>query len=218
MPSGYLDIKQKTQADIVPDIPQPITTFHKTIKYDNNAKTLLVYNYPKSQVFNFNEDDNIVSLENINKDLENKTSFTDYEEENKTLNMSDRGYSEESGGGIVIPKISTREVEIGGGSQTVNCYYYIFTLDVLQASKNIIKFGYCCNDNYGKDFPIFILFGNTSTGREVRFYPGKEGMYEFQPEYWDNEKIYPEKISQIIIPIGPDYNSPFSFVLDYVTA
>lgn len=216
MPSTYYNIKQKTQADIVLDAPHIGSAYHRTITYDNNSRTLIAYNFPQSQVFNFTEDE-VVDFGIINKNTASRTSFTDYDEGNKTLNISDKSYSDDSGGGIIIPKISIKEVEIGGGAKTVSCYYYTFTLDTLQASENIIKFGYCCNDNYGKDFPLFIFFGKrTSGGEEKCFYPGKEGMYEFQPEYWENELIYPEKISEITIPVGPSLYTPFSFVLDYV--
>ena len=47
------------------------------------------------------------------------------------------------------------------------------------------KLGYCANDNEGMNYPIFLVFdGEGDTDHEFQI--GKTGMFEFQPEDWDD--------------------------------
>lgn len=77
---------------------------------------------------------------------------------------------------------------------------------------NISKMGYCTNDNEGKDYPIFITFGDKT---ERIFYIGKTGIFEFQPEEWrdvnddDTERTATVSVIQVLVPDG------VPFVLDY---
>lgn len=123
-------------------------------------------------------------------------------------------------------RIETRRISIGGLSTEFDYNYYKFDRENLDIGNNdIIKFGYCCNSVKGKDYPIFIGYPGQASGDlpiEVQFYPGKEGMYEFQPETWiikddntgdiDTYEGTVQAIEYILIPMG------FSFVLDYCFA
>lgn len=81
--------------------------------------------------------------------------------------------------------------------------------------KNIIKFGYCC-ENKGHIFPIFLKMDGEY---KTPFYIGKEGMYEMQKETFQNvndsdstESISDVIISEIMVPADID------FTLDYVVS
>lgn len=168
----------------------------------------------------------------LNQDRTDRTSYTTYN--NEKINIQDKGYSSVSGGGIIYDGYSTKEVLIGGDKgEYITSFYYGFTAELLGGNGQLYKFGYCCNDNYGKDFPIFIQFASEGglvklpIDQATMFYPSKEGMYEFQTEEWtptqeeitsklDTNSHIPPVIAVIWIPIGPDQNNPFSFVLDYV--
>ena len=121
--------------------------------------------------------------------------------------------------------IEPKQVTIAGNI-TVNHNYYVFgsRLLGLEGDQSITKLGYCCKDNYGKDFPIFLTIKNGNETETIMFYPGKEGMYEFQPEDWEDVNNIitksdgtqgPEdgkaiiEVTKVEIPVG------FEFVLDY---
>lgn len=81
-------------------------------------------------------------------------------------------------------------------------------------SIEIVKLGYCTNDNEGMNYPIGIMFDKSDGELEV-FHIGKTGMFEFQPEYWqdiNDDSIEGEAkvcVNQVWVPEG------VPFVLDY---
>lgn len=103
----------------------------------------------------------------------------------------------------------SKDVKVGGETRS-GLTYNVYTLD-----GNAIKLGYCTNNNEGMNYPIFLIFVN---GGEKEFEIGKTGMFEYQPEEWEdvNDDINKEiktsntPVSQIKVYEG------VSFVLDYV--
>jgi hypothetical protein len=94
--------------------------------------------------------------------------------------------------------------------------YKIIPKSVLGDSIN--KFGYCCEPK-ALNYPIFL----TVNGIEKEFQIGKTGMFEIQPEDWqdlnsrneeDQEKQEAEVyINEIKVPWG---ESGFRFIIDYI--
>lgn len=69
----------------------------------------------------------------------------------------------------------------------------------------IIKFGYCC-ENKGILYPIIINID----GKYQMIFPNKEGIYEMQPEEFQEETT-DCIVTEILVPEG------IEFTLDYVT-
>lgn len=99
------------------------------------------------------------------------------------------------------------------GSQTViiDYPYKVITSSML-GSINVVKFGYCINNNQGKKYPIYLTLNGIE---DIQFYIGKTGMFEFQPEEWvdvnaDNEErtatVY---LSKVLVP------ADIPFCIDY---
>lgn len=75
-----------------------------------------------------------------------------------------------------------------------------------------IKLGYCCEEK-GIPYPIYLQVN----GSYKPFIISKKGMYEIQPEQWENmnEENSEEKTSNIII-TGVRVPQGINFTLDYV--
>lgn len=104
---------------------------------------------------------------------------------------------------------TTEYIHKGGASTTIPYEYIIINSDKL-GSPNVTKMGYCTNDNRGMNYPIFLTLNGTKTEFQI----GKTGMFEFQPEDWEDvntgEKDTAEiNLSEVEVPAG------FEFCLDY---
>lgn len=209
----YYNIKQLTQANVKGNTGGDDSYgYSRTIKYDYSTKTLSLINYNTQSVFTVDTDNNLVIA---NPNADRPSSNTTYNNTNKILQMIDYSYSTDTGGGQAQHNMQSEQIRVPPESEPFSYYYYIFTTQDF-VSENLVKVGYCCNSNVGKDYPIFIKFSGDSN--KHMYYPGKEGMYEFQPETLKikNEEdieeyaeFTVEQISQIWVPTG------FSFTLDF---
>ena len=79
--------------------------------------------------------------------------------------------------------------------------------------KDIVKLGYCCSPN-GIIYPIIL----TINGDENQIFVGKECMFEFQPEQWEdiNAEVEEEKTSDVIV-TEVKVPADIKFTLEYVT-
>lgn len=102
----------------------------------------------------------------------------------------------------------SKDVKVGGETRT-GLTYNVYSLNV-----DAIKLGYCTNNNEGMNYPIFLTFVN---GGEKEFEIGKTGMFEYQPEEWEdvNDETNKEiKTSNTPVTQIKVYEG-VSFVLDY---
>ena len=108
-----------------------------------------------------------------------------------------------------------KEITIGGDKGQTITYPYREITAALLGSGNVFKFGYCANNNQGMAYPIFLTLNN----EEKEFQLGKTGMFEFQPEEWqdvnDEEPVTQTAevyLSAVLVP------SDIPFVIDYCYA
>ena len=107
----------------------------------------------------------------------------------------------------------SKDVKVGGEIRS-GLIYNVYTLVDVSQDQEVIKLGYCTNNNEGMNYPIFLTFVN---GGEKEFEIGKTGMFEYQPEEWEdvnddtNKEIKTSNtpVTQIKVYEG------VSFVLDY---
>lgn len=98
--------------------------------------------------------------------------------------------------------------ETKAGAQGAAAEYIVISNSSLGG--NIVKFGYCANDQRGIGYPIYFTIG----GVEKKVFIGKTGMYEVNIEeyYTDNdaEKTIKVQITNIKVP------KEIFFTLDYL--
>lgn len=112
-----------------------------------------------------------------------------------------------------IVSIPSRVSDGNGGYTIVNTDV---TVDYKTAvdGVNILKMGYCCEPK-GIDYPIYLQMN----GSYKEFKVGRDGMYEMQPENWQNVNLSDptEKTTDIII-TGVRVPANIEFTLDYVVS
>lgn len=118
------------------------------------------------------------------------------------------------------PEMTKVNVLIGGDKGEYKDVVFKQITSEKLGSDNVIKFGFCMNSNPGIGFPIYI---NGTDDNINRFYLGKTGMLEWQPEDWQDVNVDEEirtavyPIHTFYIPIGTtdETYKDFDFVLDY---
>ena len=105
----------------------------------------------------------------------------------------------------------TKTIQIGGDKGKTIDYQYKVITSAMLGSENVFKFGYCANSNKGIDYPIFLVLNGT----ETEFQLGKTGMFEFQPEQWEDVNVPTEEqtatvsLSEALVP------ADIPFCIDY---
>ena len=117
--------------------------------------------------------------------------------------------------------VSVNKNVIIGGETYRNVQYKIISQTYLK--NNINKFGYCCEPK-AIPYPIFL----TINGIEKEFQIGKTGMFELQPDTWQNindDSSIEQEINVIVteIKVPWRFNEPndenyqgYNFKLDFI--
>lgn len=100
-----------------------------------------------------------------------------------------------------------------GGYKIIDTYVTVDYKTALDGV-NILKMGYCCEPK-GIDYPIYLQMN----GSYQEFKVGRDGIYEMQPENWQNVNLLDpiEKITNVII-TGVRVPANIEFTLDYVVS
>ena len=105
----------------------------------------------------------------------------------------------------------TRTIRVGGDAGYTVDYPYKVITSAMLGSENVFKFGYCTNDNEGMNYPIFLILNET----ETEFQIGKTGMFEFQPEEWQDVNVPTEEETAEVSLSGALVPADVPFCIDY---
>ena len=117
--------------------------------------------------------------------------------------------------------VSVNKNVIIGGETYRNVQYKVISQTYLK--NNINKFGYCCEPK-AIPYPIFL----TINGTEKEFQIGKTGMFELQPDTWQNindDSSIEQEINVVVteIKVPWRFNEPndenyqgYNFKLDFI--
>ena len=110
-----------------------------------------------------------------------------------------------------VSSIASEDISITKDGETILYPYKKINLSTLGGK--VIKLGYCCEIK-GIGYPIFIIHEN---GIQSEITIGETGMYEFQPEIYQNVNESDEEKEAIIYCTEVWVPANIQFVLDYCT-
>lgn len=104
-----------------------------------------------------------------------------------------------------------KNIDKGGDLGETIAYPYKIITSAMLENNNIFKFGYCTNSNQGMNYPIFLILNNV----ETEFQIGKTGMFEFQPEQWQDVNVPTEEETAQVSLSGALVPANIPFCIDY---